>query len=63
MSVFGGAPKPAWLCPRCEAQFVQKAAPAGGGAATYELKRAGAAGAAVAKRFAKVLTTRWEVAL
>ena len=50
---FGGAPKPAWLCPRCEAQFVQKAAPAGGGAATYELKRAGAA---IAKPFAKVLT-------
>ena len=42
---------------------MQKAAPAGGGAATYELKRAGAAGAAVAKRVAKVLTIRWEVAL
>ena len=50
---FGGAPKPAWLCPSCQAEFVQKAAPAGGGAATYELKRAGAA---IAKPFAKVLT-------
>jgi len=50
---FGGAPKSVWMCPRCQSEFVQKAVPAGGGAATYELKRAGAAGAAVAKRFAK----------
>ena len=60
---FGGGPKLVWLCPRCQAEFVQKAAPAGGGAATYELKRAGAAGAAVAKGVAKVPTARWEVAL
>ena len=37
---FGGAPKPVWMCPRCEAQFVQKAAPSGGGPVIYELKRA-----------------------
>ena len=44
---FGREPKPVWMRLRFQAEFVQKAAPAGGGAATYELKRAGAAGAAV----------------
>ena len=51
------------MCLRCQAEFVQKASPAGVGPTTYELKQAGAAGAAIATRFAKVLTMRWEVAL
>ena len=43
-------------------QFVQQAPLAGGGPTTHELKRAGAA-EVIATRFAKVLSTRWEVTL
>lgn len=57
-SLFGREARPVWTCPRCQAEFVEKAAPSAGGAATYELKRAGTSGAAIAKRFAKeALTT------
>ncbi len=54
---FGGAVRSVWLCPRCQAQFVQKSAPADGGPVTYELKKAGPSGSAVAKRFAKEALT------
>ena len=57
---FGGAVRSVWLCPRCQAQFVQKSAPADGGPLTYELKKAGPSGSAVAKRFAKEALTSEE---
>jgi len=57
---FGGAPKAVWLCPRCQSEFVQKPAPAGGGPLTYELKRAGPSATDVVKRFAKEALTSAE---
>jgi len=58
---FGGAPKSVWICPRCQAEFVQKAASADGGPLAYELKRAGPSATAVVKRFAKetLTTAEW----